>query len=500
MKHWANVAAHGVATLVLTTVVPGKGEAAMRSAEQKCAALAHMAGPGVAIALAGVVDAKAAVPAHCRVLGTIKPSIRFDLRMPLSGWNGKFYMAGCGGYCGNLVSENPLIGFAYYRALSEGFAVTTTDTGHHGAAADDGRWSANNPVAFRQWNWRAVHETARISKRLVIAYYRRHLSESYFEGCSNGGRQALIEAQRFPTDFNGIIAGAPGYDFNQLVPYWIWVTQSDADSKGQPILRLSSIPLIQKAVEKACGRDGMVEDVAACKFDPAKLICKQGEERRSCLTRAEVEVVKRWYAGPGGNVIARVMPGSEGSWSTTLAGPQALDKRLARELLRYTLISPPPGSHYAVSEFSLKHDLPKVEGADAEISATDPNLRAFALHGGKLIIYHGLADAAIPFDLTVAYRNAVRRTLGPQEANSMMRTFLIPGMNHCGVPGDRSPGVNMLGFDLLPLLDRWVQGGKAPAALATTKVDSHGHSAWSQTVCAYPNAPTGKSAVGRCPQ
>jgi feruloyl esterase len=453
---------------------------------------------GVSIAQAGVVRAKGRVPAHCRVLGTIAPEIRFDLRMPLSGWNGKVYMAGCGGYCGTLISENPLIGFAYYRALSQGYAVTTTDTGHRGATPADGRWSANNPIAFRQWNWRAVHETALISKRLVIDYYKRQLSESYFEGCSNGGRQALIEAQRYPTDFNGIIAGAPGYDFNQLVPYWIWVTQSDTDSKGQPILRLSSIPLIQSAVERACGRDGMVEDVAACKFDPAKLMCKGGQEGADCLTQAEVGVVKRWYTGPGGNVIARVMPGSEGSWSTTLAGPQALDKKLAQELLRYTLISPPPGSGYAVSEFSLTHDLSKIEGADADISATDPDLRAFADHGGRLILYHGLADAAIPFDLTVAYRSAVRKALGPQEADAMMRTFLIPGMNHCGFPGDQSPGVNVLGFDLLSLLDRWVRGGKAPAALATIKVDLRGHAAWSQTVCAYPNAPGTKSAVGRC--
>lgn len=441
--------------------------------------------------------AKGDVPAHCRVLGTIAPKIRFDLRLPLSGWNGKFYMAGCGGYCGTLISENPLIGFAYYRALAQGYAVSTTDTGHRGVTQADGRWSANDPVAFKQWNWRAVHETASVSKRLIVAFYAHPLSESYFEGCSNGGRQALIEAQRYPTDFDGIIAGAPGYDFNRLVPYWIWVTQSNTDSKGLPILRLSSIPLMQNAVAKACGRGGMVEDVDACKFDPAKLMCKGGRGGTDCLTEAEVDVVKRWYAGPGGDVTARVMPGSEGSWSTMLAGPWALDKMLAQQLLRYTLISPPPGSNYAVSEFSLKRDLFRIKRADADISAMDPDLRAFAKHGGRLILYHGTADAAIPFDLTVAYHNAVRKTLGAREANAMMRTFLIPGMNHCGIPGDQSPGVNVLGFDPLPLLDRWVQGGKAPIALQTTKVSLQGNRTWAQAVCAYPGAPGARTSAAR---
>jgi feruloyl esterase len=487
----------GLAALALAAVACGDAAAATRSAERACAALAKEAIPDVPIAEAQLVDAKDGVPASCRVLGTIAPSIRFDLRMPLSGWNGKFYMAGCGGYCGILISENPLVGFAYYRALAHGYAVTTTDTGHRGVTPADGRWSANNPVAMEQWNWRAVHETARISKRLVMAYYRHSIAASYFEGCSNGGRQGLLEAQRFPADFNGIIAGAPGYDFNQLVPYWIWVTQSDTDSRGQPILRLSSVALIQSAVTKTCGRDGMVEDVAACRFDPAELICKAGGHSASCLTQAEVEVVKRWYAGPGGDVIARVMPGSEGSWTTTLAGPQTLDERLAQELLRYTLISPPPGGDYTVSEFSLEHDLSKVKGTVTEISATDPDLRAFARRGGKLILYHGLADSAIPFDLTVAYRSAVRKALGPQEASAMMRTFLIPGMNHCGAPGDQSPGVDFLGFDLLPLLDSWVRGGKAPTALQTTRVGLHRNAVWSQIVCSYPRAPRDKTSAGR---
>jgi Tannase and feruloyl esterase len=160
------------------------------------------------------------------------------------------------------------------------------------------------------------------------------------------------------------------------------------------------------------------------------------------------------------------------------------------------LISPPPGSDYTVSEFSLEHDLPKVKETVTEISATNPDLRAFARRGGRLILYHGLADSAIPFDLTVAYRNAVRKALGPRAASAMMRTFLIPGMNHCGAPGDQSPGVDFLGYDLLPLLDRWVRGGNAPAALQTTKVDSHRHPVWSQTVCGYPNAPGGKTSAG----
>ena len=257
------------AALLMGVVFVG-AEGAPALAAQECGAIANLKIENTNLLSATEVPAAGDLPAYCRVLGFVRPAINFEIRMPLQGWNGKFYMAGCGGFCGTLDADRPGFTNAMNFGLRRSYAVSTMDSGHWGTSVLDGRWAMNNPVAQMDWGQRAITETARVTKIALKTYYGSEQKKSYFVGCSTGGRMAAMEALRFPKDFDGIISGAPALDYTGLVAtFFAWVTKANTGIDGKPIFPSSKVKLVQDAVYAACDekdglKDGIITDPRSC--------------------------------------------------------------------------------------------------------------------------------------------------------------------------------------------------------------------------------------------
>lgn len=467
---------------------------------EPCAGLATLRIEDTNLLSSTVVPAQGGLPAHCRVLGVIRPAINFELRLPVDGWNGKFYMAGCGGFCGRLDSELPGFTNAMNHGLRRGYAAATMDGGHWGAHRADGRWAWNDRVAESDWAWRAVTETARVAKTLIAAHYGRPQERAYFAGCSTGGRMALVAAQRFPADFDGIIAGAPALDYTGLVgTFAAWVVQSNTRDDGSEILDRGKVAAIAAAVTEACdvrdGReDGLIDDPRSCEWQPASLRCGEATTG-TCLTRDEVGVLEKWYAGPRDAAGRSLYPGgiprgSEPSWPLWLTGnpanrSPALVPLFARDFLRYMAFPDDPGESYDVASFDFETDPPRLAAMGKLYNADDPDLGAFAARGGKLIVYHGWADPIVTPWRTLQYVEEVQRRMGgAARTGEFLRLFMLPGFDHCGIV--TGPGANDAGFDPLPALEAWVERGIAPQSIPSSRRNPDGSTAWSRPACAYP--------------
>ncbi len=268
------------------------------SAQQSCPGLSALSIPNTNLLSAVVVPAAGGLPEYCRVLGFVRPAINFEIRLPTKDWNGKFYMAGCGGFCGQVDSERPGFTNAINHGLRRNYAVSTMDSGHWGFAAIDGRWAWNNRLAEIDWGHRAVTETARVTKTVIKSFYGKDQSKSYFAGCSTGGRMANMEASRYPNDFDGIISGAPALDYPGLVATkFAWVVQANTGPDGKEILNRSKVKMLADAVYAACDakdglKDGLIDDPRACDFKPSSLLCRAGDgpiasrPRRSASSRS----------------------------------------------------------------------------------------------------------------------------------------------------------------------------------------------------------------------
>lgn len=476
-----------------------------------CAALARAKLDAVNLLSATEVAAAGDLPAYCRVLGFVRPAINFELRLPLEGWNGKFYMAGCGGFCGLLLADAPGFTNAMNFGLRRGYAAATMDGGHWGASVVDGRWAAGNPVARADWGQRAVTETARVGKAIVKAFYGREQGRAYFAGCSTGGRMAAMEAARYPKDFDGIIAGAPALDYTGLVAtLFAFATKANTGLDGKPILTAAKAKLVGEAATAACdakdgATDGVIADPRSCDFQPAALLCRPGQNSE-CLTEAEVGTVDAWYRGPTDSRGRRLYPGgipvgSEPHWPRWLTGAgqaPALMPLFAQDFLRYMAFDPPAGARFKVADYDLDRDPARLaETAPLYNAATwnpdrpdeiaGADLTAFRQAGGKMILYHGWADPLVTPFLTVAYWEGVARAAGgAAAAQDFARLFMVPGMDHCGI-GQDGPGIADTGIDPLTALEAWVERGEAPASLTMTKM-AGGKPAWSRPVCPYPAA------------
>ncbi|MEH3145111.1 MAG: tannase/feruloyl esterase family alpha/beta hydrolase [Methylobacterium frigidaeris] len=496
----------GLAALTLLA-----GPAAASPADGACAALAGTRIEATNLLSAAEVPASGDLPAHCRVLGFVRPAINFELRLPLEGWNGKLYATGCGGFCGTLDSDRPGFTNAMNHGLRRRYAAVTMDSGHWGAGAADGRWAAGDLVARMDWGQRAVTETARVAKVLVKGFYGSPQRKAYFAGCSTGGRMAAMEALKFPGDFDGIIAGAPALDYTGLVATaFASVAQANAGPEGRPILSGAKVRRIAEAVTAACAapedrRFGLVADPRRCRFDPASLRCPAGDGAE-CLTEAEAGVLERWYAGPrdkGGRALypGGIPYGSEVHWPRWLTGlgnAPAVLPLFARDFLRYMAFWPAAGPAYRVADYDLDADPPRLAPqAETYNAATyDPatgtvrlagDLSAFRRAGGKLILYHGWADPLVTPAMTVAFHDALTAQAGGAAAlGQTARLFMVPGMDHCGI-GTEGPGISDTGIDPLTALERWVEAGEAPDRLVATKTDGpNGPVLWSRPVCPYP--------------
>lgn len=501
---------HAGACLLAMAGLPAVGPAFAQQAESglatACGALTDLKvmnsdrASSTYVLSAATVEAGGGLPAYCRVRGTVLPAIHFELRLPLDGWNGGFHMAGCGGYCGDVDADRTGFINAVNYALTRGYAVAATDSGHWGASIVDGRWAYNDRRAEVDWAERAVTETTRVGKAVTQAFYGKEAERSYFQGCSTGGRQALMAALKTPEAFDGIIAGAPALDYTGLVAtQFAWWVQANTGPDGKDILTPAKVELVRGAVYEACDgidglEDGLIADPRRCDWQPASLRCNAGESD-SCLTDAEVATLNAWYGGAKAPDGTQLYPGglplgSEPYWWLWLTGNDKGGGRLiplfARDFLRYMAFQEDPGDSYSVADFDFASDPARLDFMSGIYNSDDPDLTAFKEAGGKLLMFHGWADAIVTPFKTIDYYGQVTETMGgPEATDDFLRLFMVPGMDHCGVLAN-GPGIGQNGLDPLTALETWVEEGEAPERLLATKTDTEGKTLWTRPLCPHP--------------
>jgi feruloyl esterase len=440
----------------------------------------NLAGAGTATAALRAQD----LPAFCRVAATLTPTsdsvIQVEVWLPASNWNGKFQAVGNGGWAGSISYS------AMGQALRRGYATASTDTGHSGGSA---RFALGHHEKLIDFGYRAVHEMTVKAKAIIAAFYGDAPRLSYWNGCSTGGRQGLKEAQQYPSDFDGIIAGAPANYRTHLQIGQIWTagaTLKDAASFIPP----GKYPLIHKAALEACDaldgiKDGILENPSRCHFDPKVLECK-GEDTPACLTRPQVEAARKIYAGAknprtGQPIWPGLMPGSELGWGQTAGGPEPIG--LAMEYFKYVVFEDP---NWDWRTFDFDTDTARTEKLEYGMNATDPNLKQFVGHGGKLLLYHGWSDPLITPLNTISYYKSVVDTMGgTSKTADFARLFLVPGMGHCG--GGEGPN----SFDAVSALEQWVEKGRAPEQLTASHL-ANGTVDRTRPLCPYPQVATWK--------
>jgi feruloyl esterase len=413
-----------------------------RADEARCGALAGdrfatLEGAPTQIVGASFRPATAERRASCLVEGYVAPVVNFAMLLPAEGWNGRYMVRGCGGSCGAVAIE-----LACALHLRDGYACLHTDMGHRSSQLDN-NWVKGNLQGLVDFGYRATHVTTVAGKAVIEAFYGKPAAKSYFFGCSTGGRQGLIAAQRFPEDFDGIVAIAPA----SVAPFGAGkaasITEVDRlnlDAAGRPILPNRKALLVHRAAVAACDaddgiRDGLIGKPWACRFKPAALLCKGGDAR-DCLTAAQVRVVERIYARRG------AMPGSELNW----IGNYLRNAPLSGEA------SKPP--------FDLGVGRGDPATIETMIAPTNPDLRPFRERGGKLILVHGLSDHSTMPPPTIDYHETMTRTMGgPAATAAFARLFLVPGMDHC------SGGEGAYSIDYIGPIVAWVEGAQAPEAL-----------------------------------
>ena len=428
------------------------------------------------IAATSVVEAKPA--AYCKVEGYVEPAIKFEVRLPVANWTQRLVQTGCGGLCGNLnirLDRDDTCPVAQNGEL----ALTSTDMGHAGREAEEGSFGDDYQLRI-DFAYRGVHLTTVAAKSLIAKYYGQAPKYSYFMGCSDGGREALMEAQRFPEDFNGITAGAPAMNFvvqNTFYHGWNALTNTDAD--GKPILTTLQLPALHKAIVEQCDaldglKDGLISDPLACHPNPSAALCKPGDAPDTCLTPAQVHVAEELYKGAhdakGGKlVISGPLPGSELAWGGVYIPspqrPNTMSPGISAGTLKHLAYDPSPASTYKLAD--LKFDRATFDATTklhGIYDATDPDLRPYAKQGGKLILWHGLADPHISPLNTIAYYTAMKKLMGDEAADKLARLYLFPGGYHCG--GGEGP----FNVDLLMPIMLWVERGVAPGALVAAHV------------------------------
>jgi feruloyl esterase len=443
-----------------------------------------------------------AVPEFCRVQGVLTPTsdshIEFEVWMPVSGWNGKYLGTGNGGFAGS-------IGYtALAEAVANGYAASSTDTGHE-AGGTEGAWALKHYEKMVDYGYRAIHETAEKSKALMTAFYGDAPKWTYFSSCSNGGRQALMEAQRYPGDYDGIIAGAPANYFTHHLAGFVWNAQA---LEGAGYIPPAKLKLIEDAALTACDaddgvKDGLIGDPSKCHFDPAALACK-GEAADNCLTEAQVAALKKIYAGPkdskGTQLFPGYQPGGEtglGGWAAWITGfaPGKTAQLAFANGFFGDMIFQEAGWDFRKMNFDRDMKIADDKGARI-FNATDPDMKAFKDRGGKLLLYHGWSDAAIPPTNTIQYYESVVRKMGRVEAGEFVELYMVPGMQHCG----GGPGPNDFGalstraaeadHSMIKSLEQWVEKGTAPAKIIATKYKGDGNPASgvvrTRPLCPYP--------------
>jgi feruloyl esterase len=439
------------------------------------------------------IAASEELPEFIRVTGTLWPQVKFELRLPMQGWNGKFYMAGCGGFCGQVVTDR--VGFTnnLNYGLKRGYAAATTDSGHEGVDSTDAIWAKNNRRAEIDWGYRSIHEVARVSKALIHLVYRRPPKVSYFAGCSTGGRQAVMEALRYPNDFDGLISGAPALDYTGLVATWMsWIVRANLDDLGNAIIDSALLGTIQQTVLAQCDsidglEDGIISDPRRCHIDFQTL----------GLSEAQLAALNKLYAQPTNSLgkplyVGSIPYGSEKYWFLWLPGLRlpgtdvgGLIENFNINFLDYMAFREDPIANPDWNPFAFDFDThPQLlDFMGAIYNANSPNLEAFRDAGGKLIMYHGWGDAIVPPTYTIDYYERVAAHLdGLESTQDFFRLFLVPGMDHCSA--QVIDGYD--DFDMLTALENWVERDSAPKVILANQVSTNGKVLRSRPLYPYP--------------
>jgi feruloyl esterase len=410
---------------------------------------------------APAVNPYAKLPAFCRVSAMLTPSsdsdIRIEVWLPSTAWNGKFQAVGNGGFAGTIVYP------AMAGALAAGYATASTDTGHVGNSAD---FALGHPEKMVDFSHRAIHEMAVKAKAVIQATYGTAPRRSYFNGCSQGGRQGITSAQRYPADFDGIVAGAPAWGGMRLYAGRMTLNHT-VNKSADAVIPAAKYPTIHKAVMNACDArdgvtDGVIENPTACRFDPLVLACK-GEDTAACLTPGQIASARAMLSPIKHPVTGQTVfeghlwPGAELEWDV-LGGPQPNNNVVT--VFRNLVIQDPK---WDPKMFDPATDIDRAMKSPGHewLLSDNPNLAPFFDRGGKLFMYHGWADPQVPAHTAMTYYNNVLKTVGPQAANSMA-LFMVPGMLHC----NGGPGTDT--FDKVAALDAWVERGQKPTRIVAS--------------------------------
>ena len=450
-----------------------------------CSDLTALKLPHVTITEATLVSTGAT---YCNVLGSAHPTpdsdIRFEVVIP-EQWNGRYLQVGNGGFAGAIPERGML------APLALGYAVAGTDDGHEDTVNTDASWALNHPEKVIDFGYRAIKETADAARAIITANKGAQPRYSYFQGCSDGGREALMEAQRYPNDFNGIVAGDPANHWTHLLAGAAFNYQALTATPGS-FIPPDKLKLAEAEALKQCGdEDGMIEDPLSCRFRPENIRCAAGDAP-TCLTDAQIAALRKIYDGAknprtGERLISGFSPGGEGEdngwgrWITgmTSDGKDALIYKFASNFFGDIVFADP---NYDLRRLNFDGDMAMTDAKVGPVfNSYNPDLSAFRAHGGKLIQYHGWADPAIPALDSVDYFRLVQKTMGP--TGNFYRLFMAPGMLHCG----GGPGPNVLAT--LPAITAWVEENKAPEILLATKYRNNDATAGIERVrplCVFP--------------
>ncbi|MEP6715491.1 MAG: tannase/feruloyl esterase family alpha/beta hydrolase [Terriglobia bacterium] len=460
-----------------------------------CAALVGLTGYELSVYSAAMIPASATAPEHCRVDLLVQPDVNIQVNLP-TVWNGRLYMFGNGGFAGESFEAAGRIANRS-RGLTAGLVTAATDTGHS-AQREPGGTFAVNRQKFIDFGFRSLHITAETAKRLIAAYYAEPLNKAYFDGCSTGGRQALMLAQRFPADFDGIIAGSPGLNYTggQLArAYW-------KQGLAQNPFPASKLNLLAARVYDKCDagdglKDGLIDNPLRCDFRPARdlPLCEGANDGPSCFTSSQIAAAARLYADvprngkryfPGWPLGAEIAgPNGQSGWLgqqiDTAAGQSAWNGYTSG-FVRFILGPGTPLANLTDSDALLKLDIDKnydhLAFAQQVLDATNPDLTAFRQRGGKLLMYFGWADPQLNPRMGLEYYEDVAAKMGPS-TSEFARLFMVPGMFHCG------GGIGTGTFDTASPLVQWVEEGKAPASIPAARI-LNGKTVRTRPLCPWP--------------
>jgi pimeloyl-ACP methyl ester carboxylesterase len=445
---------------------------AQQAATDACGSLARLSNrpPGdypFLISQAALIAARGDLPAYCRVEGYVFTQVGFELRLPaVEAWNGRYLMQGCGGSCGYIKIESA------DDALARGYAVTTTDMGHKGMPYSS-IWAYDNRKAEIDFGYRATQVATDVTQRITEMFYEKQPDYRYFRGCSTGGRQALVAAQRYPQYFDGITSGAPvASQTGVSILHLGWAVRANYDEDGKAILDGAKLKHVTDKALAACdgldgALDGVIGDPQACLFTAEDAACNPGEDVSQCLTPPEVAVLDKLYSGARNSqgealFVRSYPPGVEKQLAGTLIGangkqPFALNAPMLNDNYRYQIFAEDRDPSETLFDFDYDRDVEELKTMERIYTWDIPDLRPLKKAGSKLFMYHGWNDVEIPAYLTIDYFEQAAATLGGiGKAQTNARLFLVPGMAHCR----RGDGANS--FDTLTVMEQWVEQGNAP--------------------------------------